>query len=211
MQKNSLLDAFRMRALKSAGAGFLISISAFVYLKTYTLYSGIPAAVLFSFGLLNIVMFALPLFTGICGDKVDLGVLIFNFCGVAIGCALLNVAFPDIKDLAIPLCAGKFLQTPIETFVRAMFCGAIMYLAVKSKNILYIIAGVAVFILSGFEHSIADYAYMCFANADFIQVIYFLLFAVLGNVTGSKLMKVFGTGNFLVFERKNREKDDDTD
>lgn len=71
-------------------------------------------------------------------------------------------------------------------------CGILMYIAVdiyKNKNsILGIFLAVPVFILSGFEHSIANIGYFSIANMFSIDVIIFILISILGNSVGALIL-----------------------
>ena len=61
-------------------------------------------------------------------------------------------------------------------------CGILMYIAVdiykNKKSILGIFLAVPVFILSGFEHSIANVGYFSIANMFSIDVILFILISI---------------------------------
>ena len=76
-------------------------------------------------------------------------------------------------------------------FVLSMFCGVLMYLAIdnynKSKNIVFIIAPVMIFILSGFEHSIANMFYFNLASAWSVKSAGYLILMIIGNGVGAKL------------------------
>ena len=78
------------------------------------------------------------------------------------------------------------------TFIRAVFCGVLMYLAVQifkeKKTPIGIIFCIPVFILSGFEHSIADMFYFGASGIFSIKVLSFELAAVLGNSVGSLIL-----------------------
>lgn len=69
-----------------------------------------------------------------------------------------------------------------------------MYLAIdnynKSKNILFIIAPVMIFILSGFEHSVANMFYFHFAGAYSFKAFGYLIVMLAGNGIGAKLFSL---------------------
>ena len=104
-------------------------------------------AFLFSIALLSVIEYGLPLYTGRIGFgfKMDLiPALLFNCMGV---CACLLVCTP----------ADKFDGSYWSMFVEGVFCGVLMYLAVKTKKPLCTVMCIMVFILSGYEHCIADF------------------------------------------------------
>ena len=93
-------------------------------------------------------------------------------------------------EVAQQMCAEKLAKSALETFVDGLLCGVIMYVAVQifleNKSVFGILIGVPVFILSGFEHSIADMGYLSIAGywkQD--KVVPFILLVIAGNTLGS--------------------------
>ena len=77
----------------------------------------------------------------------------------------------------------------MQTLFRGFFCGVLMYVAVwvyrEKKTVVGILFCIPVFILSGFEHSIADMFYFSLAGTVFQgRSLLFLLLVVLGNSLG---------------------------
>ena len=72
--------------------------------------------------------------------------------------------------------------------IRGFFCGVLMYTAVwiyrEKKTALGILFCIPVFILAGFEHSIADMFYFSLAGLFKTRALVFLLLVVLGNSLG---------------------------
>ena len=68
--------------------------------------------------------------------------------------------------------------------------GIMMYLAVdnykKNHHIIYIILPVVIFILSGYEHSIANLFYLFLYGEISKQMIVFMIICILGNAVGAK-------------------------
>jgi len=87
------------------------------------------------------------------------------------------------------MCSAKLAQFPLYTFIRGFFCGILMYLAVsiyKEKNsVLGILFCVPVFILCGFEHSIADMFYLGASGIFSVKIILFTALVVAGNTFGA--------------------------
>ncbi|MCI9447895.1 MAG: formate/nitrite transporter family protein [Lachnospiraceae bacterium] len=77
-----------------------------------------------------------------------------------------------------------------------------MYLAIdnygRTKNIIFVIAPVMIFILSGFEHSVANMFYFNLAEAFSLQALLYILVMVAGNGVGAWIfgfwLQRFGRG-----------------
>lgn len=86
----------------------------------------------------------------------------------------------------------KMGDNPLSIFILAVFCGILMYIAVdgyKEKgNPVILFLGVSVFILSGFEHCIANMFYFSLAGAWSVKAIVYLLIMTIGNSIGGILI-----------------------
>ena len=176
-------------------AGIMIAIGGSVFLSCDSKYVG---AVLFSVALLCICYLGYYLFTGKIGylanDFSKKNIL--NLCvGLAVNLIvtfllgmLISFAFPALPQKAYIMCTAKLEQTFLITFIRAIFCGVLMYTAVEifkeKKTPLGIIFCIPVFILCGFEHSIADMFYFGVSGIFTAKILTFELAAVLGNTVG---------------------------
>lgn len=188
---------------KSVMGGIAISCGAMIYL---TLENHIVGALLFSIGLFTIYTFDFSLFTGkVCylPEKSPLfaGELLVVYAGNAVGTVVMGYLLPLTKlrglaDKAAQLSAVKLSDTLFSTFVMAVLCGLMMCIAVKgyttiqngTGKYLALILPVMVFILAGFEHSIADLFYFSLANAwDDKAVLYSAVIAA-GNALGGVLI-----------------------
>lgn len=198
-------------------AGLLIAIGGAVYLASDNKVVG---AVFFSVALLSICMKGYSLFTGKVGylpekhGKEAFSVLFLgllgNFLATLLFGLLLSAALPNLHTTAAFLCAGKLAnQLWWQTLIRAFFCGVLMYLAVSTyrdnKTPLGILFCVPVFILSGFEHSIADMAYFATAREFSPKALLFLLLVLLGNAVGGMLLPAL---RLLTTPRKKEESAD---
>lgn len=181
-------------------AGVLISIGGSVYLACSDKIIG---AVFFSVALLCICYKGYSLFTGKVGflpekcDREALSVLLLGLLGNAVGtiaCGyLLRFAVPNIGAAAEVLCQAKLDNQALwQTLVRAVFCGILMYLAVSiyrdKKTPLAIVFCIPVFILSGFEHSIADLYYFAASGIVSLRAFLFLMIVIAGNAVGGVLL-----------------------
>ncbi len=194
-------------------AGLLIAIGGAVYLACENKVVG---AVFFSVALLSICMKGYSLFTGKVGylpekhGKEEFSVLFLgllgNFLATLLFGLLLSAALPNLHATAAALAAGKLGQLWWQTLIRAFFCGVLMYLAVSTyrdnKTPLGILFCVPVFILSGFEHSIADMAYFATAREFSPAALLFLLLVLVGNAVGGMFLPAL---RLLTAPRKKEE------
>lgn len=182
--------------IKAVYAGFMIGIGGIVYLSVDNKVTG---SLLFSFGLLTIVTQGFYLYTGKIGfvkkirELLDmLVVLAGNFAGTFIAAFLAEMACLDIDSKA--LAAKKLDNNIFNVFLLSVFCGVMMYLAIdnynKSKNIVFVIAPVMIFILSGFEHSIANMFYFHLAGSYNLKTLVYIIVMAAGNGAGAKLFSL---------------------
>ncbi len=174
-------------------AGLLISIGGAVFLSCSDKTVG---AVGFTIGLLGVCFYGANLYTGRIGylfdkhDKDGILDLVFGLLGNLIATTVCGLLLQSMKkEAADALCAAKLLQAPLETLVRSAFCGVLVYVAVNlfrdKKTPLGILIGIPVFILSGFEHSIADAFYFAAAGVFSGKALLFILLVVIGNSAGA--------------------------
>ena len=181
-------------------AGILITIGGSVFLACENKVVG---AVLFTVALLCICIKGYSLYTGRIGFVVEnhdkeyfsallLG-LLGNGVGTVLGGVLIRFALPKLGDAAAALCEAKLAsQTFPQTLVRGVFCGILMYLAVsiyKEKDkLIGVIFCIPVFILAGFEHSIADLFYFAASGIVSLPACGFVWTVVLGNTLGAVIL-----------------------
>lgn len=180
-------------------AGILISIGGAVYLSCDNKYVG---AVLFSVALLCICYQGYSLYTGkICyipqkHGKEEFSVLFTGLLGNVLSTTVcgyaLRYAIPKIGEAALNSCNAKIEQAFFQTFLRAVFCGILIFLAVdifkKFKTPVGIIFCIPVFILSGFEHSVADMFYFAASGIVSLKAFTFIWIVILGNTVGGMLI-----------------------
>lgn len=180
-------------------AGILISIGGAVYLSCDNKYVG---AVLFSVALLCICYQGYSLYTGkICyipqkHGKEEISVLLTgllgNFLATTVCGYALRYAIPKIGKAALISCNAKLQQNFGQTLIRAIFCGILIFLAVdifrNHKTPLGILFCIPVFILSGFEHSVADMFYFASSGIVSLNAFVFIIVVILGNSIGGALI-----------------------
>ena len=112
-------------------------------------------------------------------------------CGLG---ALVRAGLPALGETARALCLAKLDQSVFSTGVRAFFCGILMYLAVsifrEKGSALGILLCVPAFILSGFEHSIADMFYFGASGIVSLRALGFIWTAIAGNALGGLFLPV---------------------
>ena len=189
--------------LKGILAGVMISIGGTIYLMSSSKELG---AMLFAIGLFVIVVNGLNSFTGKIGYIINysnsylkevLLTLLGNFIGTLLtgGVLLCTRISTVLNKKALKLVEAKLNDNVISIFILAVFCGILMYLAVNGyKTIkdplgkyLAVFLGVTVFILSGFEHCVANMYYFTVAKAWSLHSLAFMLVMILGNAFGAIL------------------------
>lgn len=184
-------------------AGLCIAIGGVAYLSVE---NKIVGALFFTVGLFTIVTFGFSLFTGKVWTVLDdgaralptLGVIwLGNLAGcAAVGYAVRATRIAGIAERAAGLCTVKLEDSVFSVFLLAILCNVLMYIAVDGfkKNphevgkYIGLFLGVAVFILCGFEHCIANMFYFSVADAWSARAFGYLLVMTLGNAVGGMLL-----------------------
>lgn len=126
--------------------------------------------------------------------------LIGNFIGTMITSLLvLNTRIANLSVRAKEISAIKINDNYLSVFILSIFCGMLMYIAVntfkKGKDsivrYLAIFICVIVFILSGFEHCIANMYYISLAKLWSLKAVLSMLIMILGNSVGSIFIAIF--------------------
>ena len=188
-------------------AGIFIGIAGTVYLSSANSVTG---AFLFGFGLLTIVCFSLKLYTGAIGYLAAQGKNFFPYLwelfliwlGNLAGCAAVGYAIRatrvlgGIEEKVAGIVRLKVLDSPASLLILSIFCGILMFTAVdafrneKLPSVcrpVMVFLCVMVFILSGFEHCIANMYYFSVADAWNGHTFMLILLMTLGNSIGGNL------------------------
>ncbi|MBQ6876803.1 MAG: formate/nitrite transporter family protein [Oscillospiraceae bacterium] len=182
-------------------AGIMIAIGGSVFLACENRYIG---AILFSVALLSICLKGYSLFTGKVGylpenhSREAVKILLCGLLGNIVSTILLGYAVsfanPALGEAAKVICEAKLSQEALQTFIRAFFCGVLMYMAVSTYREKNTLAGiffcVPVFILSGFEHSIANMFYFGASGIINFDSVIYLAIVVAGNSVGGMAMPI---------------------
>ena len=194
-------------------AGLFIGIAGTVCMAVPNPVMG---AFLFGFGLLTIVSYGFKLFTGAIGYLAVQGrntpryllELLLIWLGNLAGCFAVGRlvrctrSFPGFAERVNAVCAAKAGDSFTSWLILAFFCGILMYVAVetfKRKDELDAVVRVpvlflcvAIFILSGFEHCIANMYYFSVADAWSWKALAAIGVMTLGNSLGGMLLPVAG-------------------
>ncbi|MBO5374394.1 MAG: formate/nitrite transporter family protein [Clostridia bacterium] len=188
--------------LNSLLAGVFISIGGTVFVSLASGGNKIEGAILFAVALLSICMLGMFLFTGKVGYMVEdhsktailslLCGLGGNFIGATVFGVFVSYALPSVQKYAASMCEKKLDLNLAGVFFLAFMCGILMYTAVHIYKLHKSIAGVVfcvpVFILCGFEHSIADMFYLAAARAFSFKYLLFIIIVIIGNALGGMLI-----------------------
>ncbi len=225
--KIKYLDNFLLGIL----AGAAIGLGGFLnLLLVSTGYEALKylGGFVFSIGLFLVCFFGFHLYTGKIGYVMDnkrdyaLSLLIMyigNIVG-AVGFGYLMHLTGAIQETATTVAMNKIIklqdaagQSPLRMLLYSFFCGIMVFLAVdiykKSKNWFIKVGGlvvcVALFVITGMEHCVADMFYFAFANTyatNFMAAFLAIIIATAGNSLGA-------IATYLVVKEVNRKVGED--
>ena len=190
--------------VKSLYSGLCIGLGGTAYLSCDNKILG---AFLFGLGLFTILNFGFNLFTGKVGYFVNnkpsywgfLGIVwLGNFAGTFLFAKMMSVTRygAALQAKANALCLVKDGDSIGSLLVLGIFCGMLMFIAADGfktienqlGKIITVFLPVMVFILSGFEHCIADMFYFSLAG-DFSPAMFqSLTIVTIGNSIGGGLI-----------------------
>ena len=178
-------------------SGILIGLGSAGYLTL----GGILGAVIFAFGLIGVVIFGIPLYTGKAGVlKIDeswtlVRIWFWNVIGCILVGLLIKYAGSDTSITnAITIVDGRFEAGWLKAMLRSIGCGLIIDLSVyqfrKSGSLIPILFGVPLFILCGFYHSIADVVYLTVSWRWSPEIYWYYPTIFLGNYVGCNVRRI---------------------
>lgn len=191
-------------------AGLMIGVGGVVSLSSDNRYIG---AVLFSLGLLTIIHFKFGLYTGKVGNIARNGVkfipevavtLLGNGIGTFLAAVLIRLTriAPPLVEKAQATVQTKTSDSIVSMFILGIFCGMLMFIAVdgyrkckensdSTAGFMIVAFPVIVFIISGFNHCIADMFYIFLAGEYTLSALGYFVTGVLGNAVGGMLIPTF--------------------
>lgn len=193
--------------IKAILAGIMIGIGAIIYLSCT---SKVVGSFLFAIGLFVIISFQFNLYTGKIGYMNNLYawkhnwlyillIWLGNFVGTfAIGSLICFTRLaPILCAAAQTICTIKLTDNFVSLLILSFFCGMLMYTAVEGSKIpnhfgqiLIIFLCVMVFILCGFEHCIANMAYITIAGMWSWEALGAIGIMTLGNSLGGVFIPI---------------------
>lgn len=176
---------------KAINAGVIIGIGGTCFLAIPDKTIG---AFMFAVGLLTICVTDQYLFTGKCSYTYDVKYLLTVILGNCIGATgfglLMGLLNYNAPVRAVEMCEIKLAEN-IKVVPLAILCNILIYFAVegfkKGQTILLIMC-VMVFILCGFEHSIANMFYFAVAKKYTWDSVLYLLLNVVSNWVGGVIV-----------------------
>lgn len=193
-------------------AGLMISIGGTVYMMCCskgTVTANLIGAFMFAVGLFFVCVWKFNLFTGKIGYVVEdnqmwkslLQIWIGNLAGaLAAGYALRQTRMiKGIEEVLANVCTGKIEDEWYSSLILGVFCGMLMFLAVDTFKTaesgviktVAVILPIAVFIVAGFNHCIADMFYISAANMWSWKAVLYILIVTCGNAIGSVIIALF--------------------
>ena len=190
-------------------AGLFIGMAGTVYLAVKNPHLG---AFLFAFALMTILCYGFKLYTGAIGYLMNqqrkdivsyLVTLLLIWLGNLGGCFAVGSlvrnsrTFGKLDFRSAAVCAEKLNDSPASILILAFFCGILMYLAVETYRrkelgeifrFAAVFLCVAIFILCGFEHCIANMYYYSVAGVWSQSALCSILLMTLGNSLGGWLL-----------------------
>lgn len=185
-------------------AALFLSFGCMGYLKIDNL---IISSCLFSFGIIAICYFNTSLYTGVAGraysclKQKEYSILSTIFLvwlvNVIVMGAIAFIYRIFINDTVLIkaqlILENKIYNNCILSFILAIYCGIMIYIAVaaiKEKHYLLAILSIMLFILNGFEHSIANIFYYVVGIKEnqIFQILLHLSIITIGNFVGCNLV-----------------------
>ncbi len=188
-------------------AGMLIGMGGTVFLSQS---NPVVGSFLFAIGLFTIVAFQLHLFTGKIGylpfQKPEyLLELLITWLGNLVGTGLTALMvknsriYGGMAERVASIAEVKLSDSFLSIFLLAIFCGMLMFIAVDTYRNLQgstlrfigVFVPVMVFILSGFEHVIANMFYFSLAGVWSGHCLAMIFVMTLGNAVGGMLIPIY--------------------
>ena len=185
--------------LRAILAGIAIGLGGCIFMGMVTSEYKWVGAILFSIGLFTVFTFRLDLYTGKVGYAVEnkpsyLVDLVVIILGNFVGALIIGQMIP-MPEAAEVLIVDAKLGGDIDwwrVFCKGVFCGMLMFIAADyyktQKKYLATFVCVPVFILAGFEHSIADMFHFCASGTFTLDAFLFILVVIVGNAVGGILI-----------------------
>ena len=195
-------------------SGVMIGVGGTAFLLACSLFGDwgrLIGSLLFSLGLLAIVMFDMKLFTGLISDIPEMGAKNFwklpiCFLGNMIGVLFASVLvyYSPVASSVIPQAQTMMLAKldadlwAVNALCSSVLCGFLITLSIGAVNYaprkklsttVGVMFPIIVFAFCGFDHSVANTLYFFFLGFSWEAVLY-LLICVVGNILGGVILPV---------------------
>lgn len=183
-------------------AGIAIGISGLMYLSVS---NKIIASLLFTTGLMTVITQGLNLYTGKIGYLVKVKEkkayskdLVIIWLGNFLGAWIVAEAYrltrfsQGIMGRAVEVSMPKSEDGFLSILILAILCGVLMYIAVEgysvTKSPIIIFLCISVFILSGFEHCVANMFFFSMAGMLSGKILLSIVVMTIGNSLGAMII-----------------------
>ncbi|MBQ8876194.1 MAG: formate/nitrite transporter family protein [Clostridia bacterium] len=222
---------FASFCLMSFCSGVMIGVGGTAFLLSCNLYATwgkLIGSMMFSLGILAIVMFEMKLFTGLISDMPEMGAknwwrlpvcFFWNMVGVLFTAVL--VRYSTLADKVVP--QAEFMNEKlhanlwhVKALCSSILCGFLITLSIGAVNYaprkglsttVGVMFPIIVFAFCGFDHSVANTLYFAFIGFSWKSVAY-LLICVLGNILGGVVLPILSL--FRTWSNRAKAKDDQT-
>lgn len=221
--------------LMSFCSGVMIGVGGTAFLLALTLYGAwgkLIGSLLFSLGILCIVMFEMKLFTGLISDIPEMGVRNFwklpvcflgNMLGVLF--AAFIVYYSPVAESVVPQAQTMMLAKldadlwGIKALCSSILCGFLITLSIGAvkyaprkglSTTVGVMFPIVVFAFCGFDHSVANTLYMFFLGFTGKAVMY-LLMCVVGNIIGGVILPILSLFRIWSNEQQSKQEEQKTE
>ena len=118
-------------------------------------------------------------------------ILVFNLITTYLLGIVCAYAFPAIVEPAKKIYEAKLAAPLLRLLITGIFCGLLMFLAVdtwKKGSPFGCFIYIPVFIISGFDHSIANMFYFGVSGIINMESIFYIFVVIIGNAIGGMAM-----------------------
>ena len=195
-------------------SGVMIGVGGTAFLLAYNLFGDwgrLIGSMLFSLGILAIVMFDMRLFTGLISDIPEMGAknlwklpicFLGNMLGVLFSAVLVfysplaNVVVPQAQAMmSVKLDAELW---GLKALCSSILCGFLITLSIGAVNYaprkklsttVGVMFPIVVFAFCGFDHSVANTLYIYFLGFSW-KAVWYILVCVAGNIIGGVILPI---------------------
>jgi len=212
--------------LMSFCSGIMLGVGGTAFLLALNLFGEwgkLIGSVLFSLGILAIVMFDMKLFTGLISDIPEMGAknwwrlpvcFVGNMLGVIFTAVL--VYYSPLADMVVPQ-AQSMMSVKLDAglwglkaLCSSILCGFLITLSIGAVNYaprkklsttVGVMFPIIVFAFCGFDHSVANTLYIYFLGFSWKAILY-LLICVAGNILGGVILPILSL--FRIWSNKSQ-------